>query len=107
HGAMILASNVVYGLELVHLEKGRLEYHPAPDANPKLAQELGKKLSEITGQRWLVSVSMKQGQPTLARQNELTLETERQAVMADPVVARILVAFPNAQILSIEENKEN
>ena len=107
HGAMILASNVVYGLELVHLEKGRVEYHPAPDANPKLAQELGKKLSEITGQRWLVSVSMKQGQPTLARQNELTLETERQAVMADPVVARILVAFPNAQILSIEENKEN
>ncbi|MDY0029521.1 MAG: DNA polymerase III subunit gamma/tau [Pseudobdellovibrionaceae bacterium] len=103
NGAMVLASNVVYGVELVKLEAGRLEYHPTPDADPKLAQELGKKLTQLTGQRWLVSVSMKQGQPTLARQHEMAVEAERQTAIADPVVARILSVFPGAEVLSIEK----
>ncbi len=103
NGAMVLASNVVYGVELVKLEAGRLEYHPTPDADPKLAQELGKKLTQLTGQRWLVSVSMRQGQPTLARQHEMAVEAERQTAMADPVVARILSVFPGAEVLSIKK----
>ncbi len=106
NGAMILASNVVHGVELVKLEAGRLEYHATPDADPKLAQDLGRKLSEITGRRWLVSISMQQGQPTLARQHAMALEAERQAVMADPVVARLLVAFPGTEILSIEKEEQ-
>ncbi len=103
NGAMVLASQVVHGVELVKLEALRLEYHPAEEADPKLAQELSKRLSQITGQRWVVSVSMKAGQPTLARQHEMRLEAERDAVMADPVVARVLAAFPNAKILSITD----
>lgn len=102
-GAMVLASQVVHGVELVKLEKLRLEYHPAENADPKLAHELSKRLSQITGQRWVVSISMKEGQPTLARQHEMRLEAERDAVMADPVVARVLAAFPGAKLLSITE----
>ena len=106
NGAMILAANVVHGVQLVRLEAGRLEYQPAEDADPKLAQELGKKLTQLTGQRWLVSVSMKQGQPTLARQHDMAVEAERQTAMADPVVARILATFPGAEILSIEKEDD-
>jgi len=106
NGAMILASQVVHGVELVKLEPLRIDYHPADGADPKLAGELSKKLLQITGQRWVVSVSMKEGLPTLARQHEMALEAERQAVMADPVVARFLSVFPKAEIVSITNQED-
>lgn len=101
NGAMILASQVVNYVELVKLEPLRLEFHPADGADPKLAQDLGKKLSQLTNARWMVSVSMKQGQKTLAAVHKEALEAEKNAVIADPVIARILNAFPGTEILSI------
>jgi DNA polymerase-3 subunit gamma/tau len=105
HGAMNLASQVINFVELVKLEPQRLEFHPAEGADSKLAFELGKKLSELTGARWIVTVSMKQGQKTIATERRLAIESERAAVIADPVVAKILNAFPNTEIISIT-NKE-
>lgn len=105
HGAMVLASQVINSVELVKLEPQRLEFHPAEGADSKLAFELGKKLSELTGARWIVTVSMKQGQKTIASERHLAIESERAAVIADPVVAKILNAFPNTEIISIT-NKE-
>lgn len=106
NGAMILASQVIQSVELIKLEQGRLEFHPADGADQKLASDLGKKLSELTGSRWIVTVSMKTGQPTLAAQHRRAIEAEMNAVKSDPVIARILNAFPNTEILSIQ-NKDN
>jgi DNA polymerase III subunit gamma/tau len=105
HGAMNLASQVINFVELVKLEPQRLEFHPADGADSKLASDLGKKLSELTGARWMVTVSMKQGQKTLAEERRITIQTERATVIADPVIARVFNAFPNTEILSIT-NKE-
>lgn len=106
NGAMVLASQVVNAVELVKLEPQRLEFHPADGADGKLAFDLGKKLTELTGARWIVTVSAKSGQKTLAAQHRDAIENERNAVMSDPVIARILNAFPGTQILSITD-KEN
>lgn len=106
NGAMVLASQVVNSVELVKLDPLRLEFHPAEGADSKLAFDLGKKLTEITGSRWVVSVSMKAGQKTLAAQHREAIENERNAVLADPVIARILNAFPGTTLVSIT-NKEN
>ena len=106
HGAMVLASQVVNSVELVKLEPQRLEFHPAEGADGKLAFDLGKKLSEVTGARWVVTVSMKAGQKTLAAQHRETIENERNAVMTDPVIVRILNAFPGTTLVSMT-NKEN
>jgi DNA polymerase-3 subunit gamma/tau len=103
NGAMILASQVVNYVELVKLEPLRLEFHPAEGADAKLAQDLGRKLLELTGARWMVSVSMKAGQKTLATVHKEALEAEKNAVMADPVITRILNAFPGTEILSITQ----
>lgn len=103
NGAMILASQVVNTVELVKLEPQRLEFHPADGADPKLASELGKKLSELTNARWIVTISMKSGQKTLAAQHRDALAAERTTVMTDPVIARILNAFPGTDILSIQD----
>ena len=101
NGAMILASQVVHYVELVKLEPQRLEFHPAEGADPKLAADLGRKLSDYTGTRWVVTVSMKQGEKTMAARHREALAAEQDAVRADPVIARILEAFPGTEILSI------
>lgn len=100
-GAMNLASQVINFVELVKLEPQRLEFRPADGADTKLASELGKKLSDLTGARWMVTVSMKQGQKTLADERRSMLQSERETVMTDPVIIRVLNAFPNTEILEI------
>lgn len=102
HGAMNLASQVVNFVELVKLEPQRLEFHPADGADQKLASDLGKKLSDLTGARWMVTVSMKQGQKTLAEERRMSIQADRETVIADPVIAKILNAFPNTEILEIK-----
>lgn len=102
HGAMNLASQVVNFVELVKLEPQRLEFHPAEGADQKLASDLGKKLSDLTGARWIVTVSMKQGQKTLAEERRMSIQADRETVIADPVIAKILNAFPNTEILEIK-----
>jgi DNA polymerase-3 subunit gamma/tau len=101
-GAMILASQVIQFVQLVKLEPGLLEFQPVDGAPAKLAQDLGKRLNDITGQRWMVSVSRAAGQPTLAAKLEAARKAELDGVKADPLIARILAAFPGTEIVSIE-----
>lgn len=106
NGAMILASQVFHNVELVRLEAGIIEFKPTSDASPKLAQELGKKLTDITGQRWMASVSAKAGQPTLAKQRDAAHLAELAEVKTNPLVRKIFDVFPDAEIVSITK-KEN
>jgi DNA polymerase-3 subunit gamma/tau len=101
-GAMILASHVIQFVQLVKLEPGLIEFQPVEGAPPKLAQDLGKRLGDITGQRWMVSVSRAAGQPTLAAKLDAARKAELDGIKADPLIARILAAFPGTEILSIE-----
>lgn len=101
NGQMILASNVVQYVELVKLEAGRLEFHPAQGADAKLASDLTRKLSDITGMRWIVTISMKEGQKTLAAQALEAARAEMTAIRLDPIVANIFAVFPDADIISV------
>ena len=103
NGQMVLASNVIHYVELVKLEHGLIEFHPADGADSKLANELGRKLGEITSTRWMVGISMKQGQKTLAAQREEQKAAEMNALRNDPDVANILAVFPKATITSITD----
>jgi DNA polymerase-3 subunit gamma/tau len=106
NGSLVLASQVVHYVELVHLEAGRIEFKPAPMAPPKLAQDLAKRLGDLTGLRWMVSITGREGQPTLAMQQGAARQKELSAIKNDPAIARILAAFPNAEILSIKTQGE-
>jgi DNA polymerase-3 subunit gamma/tau len=106
NGAMILASNIYQYVELVKLEAGILEFATLANAPPKLSTELLKKLNEATGQRWMVSVSSKKGQPTLAAQAETARIAELDSIKADPLVQKVFAAFPGAEIISIKTPEE-
>ncbi|MHC5655102.1 DNA polymerase III subunit gamma/tau [Stappia sp. ICDLI1TA098] len=88
-------------MRLVRFEPGRIEFQPAGDPDPDLAGRLGRKLSEWTGMRWIVSVSRTQGRPTLYEEREANRHQLVSDAKAEPAVAALLSAFPGAKVVDV------
>ena len=91
NGEVVLAGQLTHAVHLVRFEPGRIEIRPK-DGTPKdIAGKLGAFLRNITGERWVVSISNAEGEPTLHEQ-------EIAAASADPFVKSILDSFPGAVV---------
>ena len=88
-------------VRLVRFEQGRIEFSAAPGAAPGLAQMLMTRLQEWTGSRWLVAVSSTPGAPSLKEQEEAKARDVMAGVQSDPLVQRVLAAFPGAEIVGV------
>lgn len=88
---------------LVSFQPGHIEIFPLPGAPKGLAGELGRKLSDWVGTRWVVSVGREMGAPTRGE----ILRAERVArieeVKQTPAISRLLKAFPDAQIVDVRD----
>jgi DNA polymerase-3 subunit gamma/tau len=102
-GFVRLAGEVYQYLHLVQLGEARLDFRPGEMAPPEMASNLINALREITGARWVVSVSAKPGEPTLAEARRAAEERLLAEARQHPAVAEILAAFPAAE-LAIEQN---
>ncbi|MBE9553459.1 MAG: DNA polymerase III subunit gamma/tau [Proteobacteria bacterium] len=98
----ILHTQLRHNVHLVRCEPGRLEIRPDENAPRDLSARVGTMLSEWTGQRWVVTVSGEQGEPTLASQAEATRQKEHEAAAQHPLVQAARKAFPNAKITRVE-----
>jgi DNA polymerase III subunit gamma/tau len=90
-------------LRLVRFEPGRLEIALEPNASKALIGDLARRISQWTGQRWMVVVSSEQGQPTIRSQIEARRAELERGVQADPLVKAVLARFPGAQIVAVRE----
>jgi DNA polymerase-3 subunit gamma/tau len=90
-------------VRLVRFEPGRLEVALEPSASKAIVGDLARKISQWTGQRWMVVVSGEQGQPTIKEQNEARQAALERGVQADPLVKAVLAKFPGAQIVAVRE----
>ena len=88
-------------VRLVHFEAGRIEFALNPSASPQVAAQLGKRLAEWTGTRWMVAIASSGGAPSLKEQEQVQTQAKRQQVAADPLVRRVLEAFPGSQIVDV------
>ena len=88
-------------VRLVRCEDGRLEIALEPNASKMLIGDLGRKLQDWTGRRWMVVVSAESGQPTVKSQNEARREQVELGVRADPLVQAVLQKFPGAAIVEV------
>src|SRR3979409_2070831 len=86
-------------LGLARLEPGRLEIALEPNASKALIGDLGRRISQWTGQRWMVVVSGEQGQPTVRSQIDARRAELERGVQADPLVKAVLARFPGAQLV--------
>lgn len=99
----LLASQVYQFLHLVKLQEGLIEFRPDEQATPRFAQDLGQRLSALSGRRWMVSISRERGQPTLAEQKQNAKAQEFQNVLQIPSVKDFLKVFPDAKLTDIIE----
>jgi DNA polymerase-3 subunit gamma/tau len=94
----LLLVQVEDGIRLVAYQPGRIEFEPSPRAPADLAQRLGSRLQSWTGVRWAVTVANAKGAPTIREARDTEAEKLKAAAKADPTVAAILAAFPEAKI---------
>jgi DNA polymerase-3 subunit gamma/tau len=73
----------------------------ASSARPMPAEfvrELSDALRRITGRKWVITTDPAEGEPTIAEDRAAAEEAEKQAVLASPIVAAAMAAFPDAEL---------
>ena len=95
---MLLLNEVETGVRLVRYSPGRIEFEPAPGAEPDLAARLGQRLQGWTGARWGVSV-VSHGGAAHHRRSARQPSWHASAAEApdNPLVQAVLAAFPGRE----------
>lgn len=88
-------------MRLVAFAPGRIDVSLEPSASFDLPQLLAAKLSEWTGERWIVAVSREQGGATVAEEREEARDKLVTDARAEPLVAAVLKRFPGASIVDV------
>lgn len=99
---LVLAGQVYMYVHPIKISENRIEMRLSVDAPPGLSQNLGKALGDITGTRWMVSVSDVPGAPTMAEAAQAEKDQERAKVLQFPVIQEILSVFPDAELDEIQ-----
>ncbi len=103
HKELGLYSDLVASVHLVKFEQGTIEIRVGAGADKSVANRLSTKLSDWTGQKWVVVVSNEAGAPTLSQQ-DADRQAQRMAQAADnPVVQAVLDAFPGSKIAQVRD----
>lgn len=97
-GHLQLAGEIYHAVHPVKFEQGRIELRPQPQVRPNFASDLSRALQELTGARWVVSISGAAGAPTLAEQKSAAEAAAISRARKNPVVAQVLALFPGAEI---------
>ncbi len=89
------------GVRLAAYQPGRIEFTPAAEAQPDLAQRLGSALQRWTGNRWGVSVVNGCDAPTITEKKDAAKQALRDEAAEHPLVKAVFDAFPKAKITEI------
>jgi DNA polymerase-3 subunit gamma/tau len=93
-------------VRLVHFEDGKLEIALEPSASKNFIGDLARRLSALTGRRWMVAVSAAAGEPTVKAQIAARQEEFKRDVQADPLVRQVLARFPGAEIVAVRQPED-
>ena len=101
-----LLVEVKTSLRLVSYSAGRIEFEPTERAPADLAQRLGARLKDWTGQRWGISVASTGGGATLDQQENDAQRKLQEEAAAHPMMQAVISAFPKAKITEIRTREE-
>jgi DNA polymerase-3 subunit gamma/tau len=91
-------------VSLISFAPGHIEVFPLEAAPKGLAGELGRKLSEWTGDRWVVSVGREMGAPPIGEVIRAERQRRIDQAAKDPAIAPLLEAFPDAKIIDVSDS---
>lgn len=98
-----LKSALEHSAHLVNFRQGHIELRLQDNVSGKLANDLGRKLSQWTGERWIVVLSREQGDETIAASANRVQNARLEQARLDPLVAAALEAFPKAEIVEVRD----
>ncbi len=99
-GKMIIGDKLRREFGVVRYAPPELVLHGKPRAaDREFLPTLMTALKALTGLVWDVRESDLPAEPTLAEQEQMAEEAARQAILADPLVAAALHAFPGAELI--------
>ena len=90
-------------VRLVGFAPGRIDISLEPGAQTGLANELGRKLQQWTGERWIIAVSAERGARTIAEQTRDAEAVRMREAAAEPLVQAALKRFPGAAIVKVRD----
>ncbi len=90
---------------LVRFEPGRVELRPEPHVPRDFASRVGARLTEWTGQRWVVVISQERGEPSLGEQAAQRKSSEMAQAAAHPFVRAAMQMFPGAKIVGVKSGQ--
>ena len=102
HDDPLLASHIRSHVRLVNLQPGLLDICLTDGAPDSLPGEIARRLSEWTGERWMVSLSDGQGSMTIVEERREARQREFARIAETPLVKTIMDVFPGAEIESVE-----
>lgn len=105
HREAILQSQIMNFVHLVKFEQGHLSVRLKDGAPHNLIGQMSDKLSQWTGQRWIVSLSREAGEPTLADVQQNQQQSIMNEIKAHPAVSDVLKIFPGAKIIDVRDRK--
>ena len=100
-GKQLLGLQLRDQVRLVRFAPGALVLRPLQPLGADFPRLLADALRQVTGRAWRVELSDEEGQPSLRQQEQMAEDRARTAVLADPNVAAVLSAFPDAQLDSV------
>ena len=103
-GEVHLASQMRLQVRVVDLEAGTLRYSQAPGFREDISADLRAGLLKLTRERWAVERVAEDGAPTLEEAAQDAARLAEEANRADPVVQAAIAAFPDAELISDEDD---
>ncbi|WBY08302.1 DNA polymerase III subunit gamma/tau [Sphingomonas sp. 7/4-4] len=102
-----LAQQVRDYLRPVRFEGSEFEFGAARELPHDFVRELGAALREATGVNWRLKCVEEAAAPTLREEQAAGEAAERAAVLASPVVAAAMQAFPEAELIGWNNVRSN
>ncbi len=88
-------------VRLAAYQPGRIEFAPTDDAPRDLAQRLGTRLQQWTGNRWAVIIVGNSDAKTIAEIRDAKENALKSQAENHPLMQAVMATFPGAKILSI------
>ncbi|MEC9145026.1 MAG: DNA polymerase III subunit gamma/tau [Pseudomonadota bacterium] len=101
NGDPMLAAHVRNHVRLVRMQPGLLDISLTDGAPESLAGDMARRLSDWTGQRWMVSLSDGPGGQTIAEERRAAKQRQIEIIAETPLVKSITETFPGAAIETV------
>ncbi|MEM0898924.1 MAG: DNA polymerase III subunit gamma/tau [Pseudomonadota bacterium] len=101
-----LRAQIRQNLRPVSFGDGRIEVNLVDGGDRNLVGILSQRLKDWTGRHWMVTVSNKDGGPTLKEEDQAQRSALLEDAGRDPVVSQLLSAFPGSKVVDVRYNRD-